>query len=184
MNAIYSQSELLFMGAHTSPSTLRIFSCFLMISSDQAVKNCSACERIHTAPLGRYCKSAKLEFNDLFGLEHNPLLGADCEWQRPTGPTTLEQQTLTVPTMVEAKPSSDDFMDRSDHEYIAFLEKQVLASRESKQAQLDLSYVLRRLSVLEISQSRQHVAAAGGLPASCTTSGVSYWVARRRCSIS
>ena len=62
--------------------------------------------------------------------------------------------------MARDKPISDDFTDRSDQDYVSFLERQVLALRESRPEQSDLSEILRRLEALELWQSTQQAGAA------------------------
>ena len=108
------------------------------------IKNCSACKGRHTAPFGRYCKSVTLEYCTYCVSEHAPPVGTDCRFHR-----RAELFINQGNTMAREIPISDKFKERSDPEYLQFLEDQLEASWKSRS---DTTDIVRRLEALELSQ--------------------------------
>ena len=123
----------------------------------EILKNCSACNSKHTAPFGRYCKHNKLEYCEFCRVEHQTPVGSNCEYYRRTA--SFKTSLPHGLTMAREKPISDKFTDRSDPEYISFLENQL--EQKNLPTSSDFSNVIKRLEALEIGISGRQTSVLG-----------------------
>ena len=118
------------------------------------LKNCSRCKGRHVPPYGQYCKHASLTFCVHCVCRHEPPVGPDCESVRRTQ-LFIDAGTPSS-TMSRSTPISERFKERSDPDYLSYLEEQVEALQKSKQGETDISYIVRRLEALELAQQRYY----------------------------
>ena len=121
---------------------------------EPVVKNCSACNTRHTAPFGRYCKVVQFEHCVHCEIPHEPPVGEGCRRHRRTElfisqPSTTVQQGMA---MARDTPISDKFKDRSDPDYLSFLEEQLETSWRTKSESTNFALIVSRLEALELAQ--------------------------------
>ena len=123
------------------------------------IKNCSACKGRHEPPYGQYCKHVSFEY----------CVNCVCRHEPPVGPACVlyvrSQLFINSPTgkMSRATPISDQFKDRSDPDYLIYLEEQVESLKQSKREDSDISQIVQRLEALELAQERSTAAGGGGV---------------------
>ena len=119
-------------------------------------KNCSACKSLHQPPYGRYCKF--IAFGD------------HCCTQHKLPVSQLCVHTKDIASGIMSKPVASQFSDRSDPEYLKYLEEQfTLAENGVKRDQSTMDSILHRLDSLE---RRGTTGAFGGAPAPIGAGGL------------
>ena len=138
------------------------------------LKNCSACNSRHTAPFGKFCKHLVPEYCDFCKCVHDQPAGQNCPARRAQLFIALPQTVPPVLPETMSVPISDAFKDRSDPEYLIYLEEQVKSLQTSKKDSSDISYIVQRLEALELAQQRRDAGTTpggGGSHAGATAGG-------------
>ena len=101
-------------------------------------KRCSGCNDFHIALFGSRCKLKTYKLCSRCGSPHRPPFGSFC---KGVSDTTLELN------MARSAPIVDTFKDRSDPDYLKFLEDSFLETADKGDSEMTL--IRRRLEALE-----------------------------------
>ena len=147
------------LAGHTHTSThTRNFLIFAPMQVEPGLKNCSACKTRHKAPYGQYCTNVGLDYCSVCVSRHEPPVGPDCKAGQRAGLFISQGVPVSdqAAAMSRDRPISDRFKDRTDPDYLSYLEDQVEGSKEAKQQSTDISFIVQRLEALELAQQQRH----------------------------